>query len=171
LTKVYEKTKKFASISELSWYNLYLTGEYSEEFKADLTLKEEFCLFCLWINSLIKEFYTNEKDLKVISYGFLNSPKDNKRDQPWHLDYGRCGSLLFVPLDNMTMLNSTQFIRGPYTNKKSTTEMGYYLFKEGPNEVMQSDNRKWIELGQVICKSFTILKLYSGVVHRGKIYS
>ena len=38
----------------------------------------------------------------------------------------------------------------------------------GPNELMCVEGKKWLEVCQIVCKPFMILKMYSSVVHRGK---
>jgi len=120
LQNVYEQTKKLhimqekedekkkkkeedmerKETKEICWYNLYLQGEYSDKFVVMNTLKDEFAS---WVHALIDEFYPYETR-NIISYGFIHSPKNATRDQPWHLDYGHQVSNLFVPLNELTSI-------------------------------------------------------------------
>ena len=173
---------------EICWYNLYLQGEYSDKFVVMNTLKDEFAS---WVHALIDEFYPYETR-NIISYGFIHSPKNATRDQPWHLDYGHQVSNLFVPLNELTSIilkqknfsilkiklyclfvyfffpqvhNSTQFIRGPVSPKIVMPESNNFA---GPNELMRDEGKKWLEVCQIVCKPFMILKMHSSVVHRGR---
>ena len=102
LQNVYDETKKLHKQNdnekEICWFNLYLQGEYSDKFTVMSTIKDEFAA---WVESLIKEFYPYEVR-NIISYGFIHSPKNASRDQPWHLDYGHQVSNLFIPLNELT---------------------------------------------------------------------
>jgi hypothetical protein len=135
-------------------------GSYSETLK-QTTQKDEFII---WVNSLLNEFYTEPRE--IVSFGFINSPKKGTSDQPWHLDYGRQVSNLFVPLHELTIHNSTQFIRGPLSLLTPMPESNNFL--QGPTEIMKSEGKKFLEVTQLICKPFMILKLHCGIVHRGK---
>ena len=102
LQNVYDETKKLHKQNdnekEICWFNLYLQGEYSDKFTVMSTIKDEFAS---WVESLIREFYPYEVR-NIISYGFIHSPKNASRDQPWHLDYGHQVSNLFIPLNELT---------------------------------------------------------------------
>ena len=50
-----------------------------------------------WVNKLVSEFHPNEK-LTLTSFGFIHSPNNSSRNQPWHIDYGPHFSNLFVPM-------------------------------------------------------------------------
>lgn len=146
---------------EITWYNLYLQGELSDQFVKN-SLKSELIS---WVKSLVKEFYPyEEKERYIVSFGFIHSPKNGQRDQPWHLDYGHQVSNLFVPLNELTIHNSTQFIRGPYRSIMPESNN----FPGGPAEIMKNESKKWLEVAQLVCKPFMILKLYCSTVHRGK---
>ena len=165
LSKVYAQTSKpITSSNEISWYNLCLIGEYSSDFEAS-SLKDEFVH---WVGLMVQEFYPRQ-ERKVISFGFINSPKGCTHDQPWHLDYGPEWSNLFVPMCELTIRNSTHFIRGPIKNMPAN-EKGSYNFSGGPNELMKLAGKEFLEVCQLVSKSFMILKLHTGVVHRGNIF-
>jgi len=145
--------------NEISWFNLCLLGAYSETF---LNIEQKDAM-AAWVKSLISEFYTEPR--QIVSFGFIHSPKKSKRDQPWHLDYGHQVSNLFIPLNELTIQNSTQFIRGPLS--KSTRMPESNNFPLGPNGIMKSEGKKWLEVVQIVCKPFMILKLHCSIVHRG----
>ncbi len=141
---------------------MYLLGEFAEELAYN-PLKDSLHS---WVNELVREFYPNEKR-KLISFGFIHSPNNSSRNQPWHIDYSPHFSNLFVPMCELSMKNSTQFIRGPMT-RIAPNSAGSYNLVGGPNELRRQEGKKWFEICQVVCKSFMILKMHSGVVHRGR---
>ena len=143
---------------------MYLLGEFDEKFELN-SLKNEFHT---WVNELVKEFYPNEKRI-IISFGFIRSPQNSSRDQPWHVDYSPNFSNLFVPMCELSIKNATQFIRGPMSRIEPNSE-GSYNLEGGPNELRRRVGKNWLEVSQVVCKSFMILKMHCAVVHRGKIY-
>jgi hypothetical protein len=148
---------------EITWYNLYLLGKFAEKFEL-ISLRNDFFA---WVNELLLEFYPNEHRV-IISFGFIHSPTNATHNQPWHIDYGPCMSNIFVPMCELSINNSTQFIRGamPCLERDDLTT-GSYNYKGGPNEFMNKTSKKWLEVSQVVCKAFMILKMHSGVVHRG----
>jgi len=72
-----------------------------------------------------------------------------------------------VPLDELTINNSTQFMRGPVSSRTHMPESNN--FPGGPDQIMTSEGRKWLEIVQVVSKPFMILKLHCGIVHRGMV--
>ena len=140
-----------------------MLGSYSSAFLKNTHQKA----FIAWVNRLIGEFYHNEPPRHIVSFGFINSPEQNTTYQPWHLDYGHQVSNLFVPLNELTINNSTEFIRGPLSSKTHMPESNN--FTDGPDQIMKSERKKWLEIVQVVCKPFMILKLHCGIVHRGMV--
>ena len=142
---------------------MYLLGEFDEKFALN-SLKDSLYA---WVNELVAEFYPKEKRT-LISFGFIHSPNSSPRDQPWHIDYGPYFSNLFIPMCELSIKNSTQFIRGPMT-RIAPNLAGSYNLEGGPNELRRREAKKWLEICQVVCQSFMVLKMHSAIVHRGKI--
>ena len=136
-------------MDNITWTNLFYLEKYSPIF-TNFDLKNEFCK---WVENIVREFYHNESRF-IVSYGFIKSPKNSDISQHWHFDYGEKVSNLFIPLTETTINNSTQFVRGPLKSKMP--ESNYF---PDPSIVMSMEEQSFMEICQVITKSFNILKI------------
>ncbi|EFC36787.1 predicted protein [Naegleria gruberi] len=145
-------------INEITWVNLYNNGKISPVFENHPLQKE----FHDWVKSLVKSNWLDEQDRIILSYGFITAPKNGNVTQDWHFDYGENVSNLFIPLCDVTEKNGTQFIRGPL---RQDMPPGEYFPR--PFEIMTEEKSECLQVCQVVCKAFNLLKLHPGVCHRG----
>lgn len=138
------------------WNNLYINGAWL----ADYAKKAEMEAL---VNSLLREFYPRQKRY-LRSCGFITSPANSKKSQAWHYDYSAGTSNLFIPLVDTTPRNATQFIRGERPEPLPVSQ----CFPP-PNHLLsaKSENLNAVEMSQVVCKAYSILKMFPCVMHRG----
>lgn len=134
---------------ETYWRNLFLLNVYNE-FYENLSIKKEIDDIVEW---LIDEFY--KKPVSLILYGFFVAPVNSTTYQTWHYDFDETFSTLFIPLTKLTPKNSTQFIRKKLQQKMPTSS----YFDKDLNVIMQKEGVSNMEISQIICEPFSILKL------------
>jgi hypothetical protein len=121
-----------------------------------------------WVNMRIKECYPNETR-HLTNIGFIHSSKNssNKPHQKWHIDddYENDMSNIFVPMHELTIHNSTQFVRGNIEASESKKRL-LHDADFGPNKLMKSEKKMWLEVCQVVCEPFMLLKMHN-IAHRG----
>jgi hypothetical protein len=54
---------------------------------------------------------------KVLLVGFVKNPPNSKRDQYWHIDYGKNVNTIFIPLVDQGCETATQIIETPIKSK------------------------------------------------------
>jgi hypothetical protein len=114
-----------------------------------------------FIDKLLTEDYHGKPPM-ALSYGFINNPINCAKNQTWHMDYGDDVSNLFISMTDVRLENATQYIRGPIKARCTTSN----YFPE-PTELMDDEGVDHLEVCQLVCKPYTLFKLYPGVVHRG----
>lgn len=137
------------------WHNIYNNGKFELEFPRRGDIDD-------YVHSLLREFYPDEKPRHLLSYGFIVSPSHGKESQGWHMDYSPSVSNLFIPMTAVTHRNTTQFLRG-----ELEMEMPPSQYYPEPHQLLEIEKGPALEVSQVVCKPFSILKLFPGVVHRG----
>lgn len=174
LIQMYEQTKPIETsilqennenkMNGIKWFNVWMIGVYETRFE-NSSIRDEFMA---WVKMCIKECYPNETR-HLASIGFIQSAKNslNKPNQKWHIDddYDNDISNIFVPMNELTIHNSTQFVRGnieAYESKMRLLNDGDF----GPNKLMKSEKRMWLEVCQVVCEPFMLLKMHN-IAHKG----
>jgi hypothetical protein len=135
------------------WFNLFHNGKFEAEYALRATLD-------MWVHDLLREFYP--KPRTILSYGFINSPRRGGSSQGWHYDYAPTVSNLFVPMTLVTHRNATQFVRGALR-----TPMPESQYFPEPHTLLDDEGVTHMEVCQVVCKPFAILKLFMSIMHRG----
>ena len=87
--------------------------------------------------------------------------------QDYHFDFAEHVRTLFVNLDYLTSLNSTQFFREPLQHHTKLSLRGAKEYGSSEREILDRENREFIEVSQMLCKPFNILLCKPGTVHRG----
>lgn len=143
-------------IGDIHWVNLYLNGAFTQEFPLRRQLHD-------WAVRTTAQVYADWPRYHLLAYGFIRSPPGNSDGQPFHCDYTMTSSNLFVPLTRVSVLNATQFVRQPLTRARlnQRAEFG------SSTDLLEAEGVDAIEVVQLICKPFSLLRLLPGTPHRG----
>lgn len=145
-------------VNDIYWYNVYSDLQYHIQ-SSNIDELEQF------IEVLGQELFPQWTRRSIVSVCIIVAPLEMTGNQPWHIDYtGREGHC-FIPLTPLTLLNSTQFIRKKWTDD----ELQKLQSASFPDleRLMQCVNTSTINVEQVVCKEYSILRMQPGTVHRG----
>jgi hypothetical protein len=93
------------------------------------------------------------------------SPPGMTENQPWHVDYTGTEGHCFIPLTPLTLLNSTQFVRTNWTGDGLLqVQAASHIHLQN---LMQYADMSSIEVGQLVCEAYSVLRMVPGTLHRG----
>lgn len=141
-------------ISAIHWVNLYLNGDFTVDhrWKSDLHA---------WVIRNVAEIYESWPELHLLAYGFITNPAGNAEAQPFHVDYTRTSSNLFVPLTRVSPRNATEFIAQPLAGMDHKAEFG------SVEDILDAEGRDAIEVRQLVCRPYSLIVLQPDTPHRG----
>jgi hypothetical protein len=142
--------------STIHWVNLYLNHAFTVEHP----FREELHA---WVTRTVAEAYATWPEVHLLAYGFITNPARNPRTQPFHFDYTRTSSTLFVPLTRVTPENATEFIREPLRRAR----MDHKAELGNLDQILEAEGCDAIEVVQVICRPYSLLRLRPDTPHRG----
>lgn len=105
--------------------------------------------------------------MNIHSYGFFFSPKTSSKDQEYHIDYKPEIKQLFITMVNHTTKNATQFVRFEPISKPTKGAHEYNRFGATDTELLEREGLDYMEVIQVVCKPYMVLKMGENTVHRG----
>ena len=153
----YETIKPQLLISdEITWINLFINGKKMLDF-------EHEDLFSKFVSNIVKEFFSNFKEVHVLSYGFIINPKKSIKSQQFHIDYTKTSSNIMIPLTYVTADNAIQF----FDYDLPTTKASETLSHRDSIKILEDENVPFLEVKQIICKPFCVLQLLQNTLHRG----
>jgi len=143
-----------------------MLDEYEAKFES-CDLRDELMA---WVRARMTEFYPDQPDRLVTNIGFIHSPSNSahRPHQKWHIDddYQNDMNNIFVNMHELSIHNSPQFVPGvlnePESKQRLNTDLDF-----GPNKLMRSEKRKWLNVCQLVCEPFMILKMHN-IAHRGE---
>ncbi|MBK8266392.1 MAG: hypothetical protein IPK80_34330 [Nannocystis sp.] len=141
---------------EIHWTNLYVDGAFVAEAPQRDRLHS-------WVLRLVAEVYADWPEVHLISYGFVVNPAGSSAEQPFHCDYGVTTSNLFIPLTRVTLNNATRFIRQPLARARPRTTD----FIGTVDEILEAEGCEVLEVVQLACRPFCLLRLLPGTPHAG----
>ena len=158
LTSAYEANaaKMPRGVPEIHWLNLYL----NRAFTVENPLRDPLHA---WVTRTVKEVYADWPEVHILSYGFITNPAGSTAGQLFHCDYTPTSSNLFVPMTPVTLLNATQFVRRPLERAK----MNDIDMIGTIEEIMDAEGLDAIEVSQLVCRPFCLVKLGQDTPHRG----
>lgn len=145
--------------AEAYWYNVWSDGKYNISVK-DVNGLQAF------LEILTAELFPEWSCRSLVSVSIIVSPVGMRTTQPWHLDYTGTEGHCLIPMTPFTTGNATQFVRGQWTGpvlEHLKTVTGVPLLEE----VLQRSDREFVEMSQVICPSYSVLRMVPGTLHRG----
>jgi hypothetical protein len=145
-----------ASTQAIHWVNLYLNGELTVAHPTQRALHE-------WVTRTVAEVYADWPRVHLVTYSFIVNPAGNQDGQPFHCDYGRTSSNLFVPLTPVSVLNATQFIRQPLERSVPNDKVEFGMAED----ILDAEGWDAVEVTQLVPRPFTLLRLLPGTPHRG----
>lgn len=140
----------------IHWLNLFLNGRPRLRHSLETPLHR-------WVLETVAEAYADWPKRFVLSYGLLVNPAGNTSYQPFHCDYSRTSSNLFVPLTRVTLLNATQYIR----RSLPRTPVDPLLAVGSLDDILDAEECGAIEVAQWVCRPFVLLRLNANTPHRG----
>ena len=127
---------------------------------------QEFWLsFDKYVHDLVAESESEKQNIH--SYGFLYSPAHGQATQFYHIDFDPEMVIMFISMVEHTTENATQFLE--FKTDKKPTKIGKSNHKFGDNdiELMKFLGVDQIEVKQICCRPFTLIKGGAGTIHRG----
>ncbi len=143
-------------VRTIHWLNLYLNGAFTVEYAERDRLDR-------WIRQTVASVYADWREVHILSYGFIVNPARNPEGQPFHLDYSRTSSNLFVPLTPVTLNNASQFIREPLSQPPRQPNDAFGTVED----ILEAEGRQAIEVCQLVCRPFSLVRLLPNTPHRG----
>lgn len=96
------------------------------------------------------------------------NPLHSQKDQHYHFEYSKRTGVMLIPLTYMTTKNATQYLNNFVP--KSKPKLGvrsFNNFGENDIELLEHENVDFLEVSQVICRPYTVLKIGCRTIHRG----
>jgi len=140
----------------IHWLNLYLNRAFTVDHALRAPLHE-------WITGTLAREYAGWAAVHILSYGFIVNPSGNPQGQPFHFDYSRTSSNLFVPLTRVSLANAIQFIREPLAHGPRFANDSFGTLED----ILEAEGREAIEVAQLPCRAFSLVKLLPDTPHRG----
>jgi hypothetical protein len=149
---------------KIYWSNLYV----NREFTFDHPLRDELHE---WVLRTVRDSYKDWPTVELIAYGFVTNPRGNTREQPFHIDYTRTLSTLYVPVTPLSPRNALQYLPQPLRRAWE----GHLKETFGPLEeefgsledILDAERCDGIEVAQLVARPFSLLRLLPDTIHRG----
>lgn len=110
--------------------------------------------------SLIKSKYGSWfKSVKT--YGFIYSPPNGTKMQPYHHDFSLTAENIFIPMCDVTDLNSTRYFSRRFKEPKDKFNYPSVM------DLISSEGITHLVTHQISAPAFSVLKMHGGTVHRG----
>jgi hypothetical protein len=115
------------------------------------------------VTETIAEVYADWPERHVLASSFIVNPAGHPDAQPVHCDYTGTASTLCVPRTPVSLRNATQFIRQPLQRARldHKAELGSL------EDILEAEGCDAIEVTQLVCRPFCLLRLLPGTPHRG----
>lgn len=143
-------------VSLIHWANLYLNRAFTMEHP----WREELHA---WVTRNVAHVYASWPEVHVLAYGFITNPAKNPHGQPFHVDYTRTSSNLFVPLTRVSPENATEFIRQPLTRARLDHKAEFGSL----DDILDAEGCDAIEVVQLVCRPYSLIRLLPSTPHRG----
>ncbi len=141
---------------EIYWLNLFLNRRHRVAFARQAELER-------WVLGLVRATYDDWPEVHVLSYGFIVNPAGATREQKFHCDYSYTSSNLFVPLTRVTLANAPHYLKRPLERAR----MNEIDIIGDIDDIMDAEGVDAIEVTQLVCRPFTLVRLLPDTPHRG----
>jgi agmatinase len=141
---------------EVHWINVFYNGAHPVDFPRRGALDA-------WVRRAVAEAYRDWPEVHILSYGYMVNPVGSTQYQPFHCDYSATSSNLFVPLTRATVSNATQYLNAPLAR----ATVGEVDVIGEIDAIMDAEGALAMEVSQLVCRPFCLLKLNPMTPHRG----
>ena len=135
---------------ETFWINLFQSGASDEDFKLPINSID---ILHKWLQSIITTTFNS--NLKIVRYQFIINPIGSCA-QRWHIDYILDFSTVFIPLIDLNLLNSPQYLTVPDFQKTNILDQ----IQKTPDDINLDDlalKNDFLIVSQLVCKAWSIL--------------